>query len=274
MKITLNLAPAESARSRYALVWAIPATLAGVAGLALLIHTGRQTFKELRGVQQQVAEVQQRQDELRKKELDIRKDLEKPEYRALLTEAQFVNSLIDQKQLSMTELAARIAGLMPDEAHLTSLALQTSKEGDLSVRMSITGRSEEPIEAFLSDLEDAPDFKDVTLSYQGFAEQGAQPGQVNIACTARYLPGAYQEAEEKSEEATAPSEAPAKKTEKTGAKSAAPAAKGAPPGTGNPGKAAKAEAVGVKSPPPPEKNPAPAEAPPPQRPRGGKFGKP
>lgn len=200
MRIILNLSAADSSRNRYALVWGIPATLVGLLGLVLLVVSGNRQIREYHGVQSQVAEVRQREDELRKKEAGIRKDLEKPEYRAMLGEARFVNSLIDQKQLSLTGLAARIADLLPDEARLTGLAL-TSREGEMVVRMSISGKSEEAVETFLSDLEDAPDFKDVTIINQGFQEEGVQSGQVNIACTAHYLPGAaVAEPEVKSQE--------------------------------------------------------------------------
>ncbi len=200
MRITLNLSAADSTRNRYALVWGIPATLVGVLGLVLLGVSGNREYREFHGVQSQVAEVQQHEDDLRKKEAGIRKDLEKPEYRALLGEAKFVNTLIDQKQLSLTELSARIADLLPDEARLTGLAL-TSREGEIVVRMSISGKSEEAVETFLSDLEDAPDFKDVTIINQGFQEEGVQSGQVNIACAAHYLPGAAgAESEVKSQE--------------------------------------------------------------------------
>lgn len=189
MRITLNLSAADSTRNRYALVWAIPATLVGLVGLVLLEHAGVRVLHEYQGVQRQVAEVQQREDALRKKEAVIRKDLERPESREMLAQARFVNTLIEQKKLSLAELAARIADLLPDEARLTGLAL-TSKEGEMTVRMAITGKSEDAVETFLGNLEDAPDFKDVTIINQGFDEEGAQPGQVNIACTAHYLPGA------------------------------------------------------------------------------------
>jgi hypothetical protein len=189
MRITLNLAVAESARDRYALAWAVPATLVGLLGFVLLGVSLVREFREYRAVQRQVAEVQQRQDQLRTEGAAIRRELEKPEFRELLRQARFVNTLIDAKQLSPTELAARLADLLPDQARLTGLALAGQGE-DLVVRLGVSAKSEEAIEEFLGDLEDAPDFKDVTIINQGFQEEGTQPGQVSVACTARYLPGA------------------------------------------------------------------------------------
>jgi hypothetical protein len=190
MRITLNLAVAESPRDRYALTWAVPATLVGLLGFVLLGVSIVRESRDYRAVRRQVVEIQQREEQLRAQGAEIRKELEKPEFRELLRQARFINTLIDQKQVSAAELATRLADFLPDEARLTGLTLSW-QGGDLIVRMGISGKSEEALESFLGDLEDAPDFKDVTIINQGFQEEGAQPGQVSIACTARYLPGAH-----------------------------------------------------------------------------------
>ena len=176
MKITLNLSPAASARDRYALAWAVPATLVGLAALVLLGRASLHEYRDYRGIQHQLAEVQMRTEELRNQEAAIRKKLEDPAYRELLRQAQFVNKLIDQRELSLTELSARLAGLLPEDAHLTGLALTSPKKpgDDYMVRMGITAKSEDAIETFLNDLEDAPDFKDVSIINQGFQEESSQ----------------------------------------------------------------------------------------------------
>jgi hypothetical protein len=189
MRITLNLSTADGSRGRHTLAWAIPATVVGLVGLVGLGISAAREIREYRAVQRQVAEIQQREDQLRGQESAIRKELDKPEHGELLRQARFVNSLIDQRQLSVTELVAEFADLMPEDARLSGLSL-TAKGEDLVVRFNITAKSEEAVETLLGDLEDAPDFKDVTILNQGFQEEGAQPGQVSVACTARYLPGA------------------------------------------------------------------------------------
>ena len=191
MKITLNLSPAASARDRYALGWAIPATMVGLAALFLLGRASFQEFRDYRGIRDQLAEVQKRNTELHNEEVTIRRKLEDPVYRDLLHRAKFVNTLIEERELSLTALSARLAGLLPEDAHLTGLALTSPKKpGDeYAVRMGITARNEDAVETFINDLEDAPDFKDVSITNQGFQEQSSQPDQVNIVCTAYYLPG-------------------------------------------------------------------------------------
>jgi hypothetical protein len=170
----------------------MPATLIGAVALLLLGRALRREFREYHEVQSQVLEVQKHADDLREEERSIRRKLDDPAYHELFRRSQFVNSLIDQRRLSLTDLSARLAGLLPDEAHLTGLSLTTpkGKKEEYIVRMGIVAKNEDAIETFLNDLEDAPDFKDVAIVNEGFLEETVQPGQVNIVCTARYLPGA------------------------------------------------------------------------------------
>jgi len=188
MKVVLNLAIPPSARERYALYWAIPATLLGVTGLAFLLLFTVRSYREYKAVQKSVADQQGRENTLRAQEMALRKQLEEPESRRLLDDVQFVNALIEKKRVSLTGLATDITDLMPDEVRLTGLALAPEGQ-ELSVRFVITGKSEEAIERFLSDLEDSPHFKDVAIVNQGFEQTGAASELENIACTARYMPG-------------------------------------------------------------------------------------
>jgi hypothetical protein len=191
MRITLNLSAAPSVRDRYALAWAIPTTIVGLAALILLGRASLQEYRDYRGIQAQLVEVQTRAADLHNQEAALRRKFEDPVHHNLLQRAQFVNNLIEQRQFSLTEASARLAGLLPEDAHLTNLVLTSPKKPgeDYVVRMGITARNEDSIETFINDLEDAPDFKDVSILNQGFEEQSSQPDQVNIICTARYLPG-------------------------------------------------------------------------------------
>jgi Tfp pilus assembly protein PilN len=188
VKVALNLAIPPSAHERYALYWAIPATLLGVTGLAFLLSFTVRSFREYRAVQKSVAELQGRENTLRAQEMALRKQLEEPESRRLLNDVQFVNELIEKKRFSLTGLAADITDLIPDEVRLTGLGLVPEGQ-ELAVRFVITGKSEEAIESFLSDLEDSPHFKDVRIINQGFEQTGADSELENIACSAHYLAG-------------------------------------------------------------------------------------
>jgi hypothetical protein len=205
MRITLNLSPAASARDRYALAWAFPATLVGLAVLILLGRASLHEYREYRRIQNELVAVQTRADELRNQEEALRRKFEHPASRKLLGQARFVNGLIDQRELSLTELSARLAGLLPEDAHLTGLMLTSPKRpgDDYVVRMGITAKGEDAVETFINDLEDAPDFKDVSIINQGFQEESSQGQQVSLMCTARYLPGVDTTTEKPSAEESA-----------------------------------------------------------------------
>ena len=191
MRIILNLSAAPSTRDRYALAWAIPATTLGLVAVILLGRASRNEYREYQGIRNQLAAVQMRSDELQNEEVAIRRKLENPKYRDLLHRARFVNKLIQDRQLSLTEVTARLAGLLPENARLTGLSLASPKKpgDDYTIRMGLTAKNEDAIETFINDLEDTPDFKDVSIINQGFQEESSQPDQVNIICTASYLPG-------------------------------------------------------------------------------------
>jgi len=188
MRILLNLAVPPSAHERYALFWAVPATLLGIAGLAFIMVLSLRSHREFKVVQKSVAEYQERADALRAQEMALRRKLEEPEIRRLLSDVQFVNALIEQKQVTLTGVAAHITELIPGDVRLSALAMAPEGQ-ELALRFVITGKNAQAIERFLSNLEDSPHFKDVAIINEGFEESGASSELENIACTAHYLVG-------------------------------------------------------------------------------------
>jgi hypothetical protein len=186
MKITLNLATPPSPHERYGLAWAIPTVVVALVGMGLLAFFAWRNFRNYRTVHRSVLEMQQRQAELRGRETSLRQELEEPQYREVYRQVQFVNALIDQKQFSLTDLTRRVSKLLPGEVRLTGLASpQGGKEP--VVRFAVVGNSEEAVEAFLSNLEDSPDFAEVAILNQGFEQEGGTQSPVTIVCLARYL---------------------------------------------------------------------------------------
>ncbi len=240
MKIALNLSPPSSARDRYALAWGIPATLIGVGALILLSRASLREYRDFRAMQHQVTVVESRADDLGRQEEDIRRKLEAPADQDLRTRIRFINKLIVERKVSLAEVSSRLAGLLPEDAHLTSLAFASPKESgqDYAVRMGITAKGEDAIETYINDLEDSPDFKDVSIVNQGFQEDPSQGSQINLVCMARYLPGAEEQAEAKAEKAEASSEKKAPEKRAAHAKAASekmmPPAKNQKPPQGKP----------------------------------------
>jgi len=243
MKITLNLSPAASARDRFALAWAVPATLAGLAALVLVGRITLREYRDYQGIQVQLADVQTRADELKGQEAAIRRKLAYPAYRDLLHRATFVNKLIDEREVSLSEISARIAGLLPEDARLSGLMLSSPKKpgDDYELRMGIIAKSEDAVDTLLNDLEDDAAFKDVAIINQGFSEEDQQ---VNLMCTAHYLPGVDDNLE-------AGSEAPEAGSPKPEARSQKAEAGTQKPEVGGKAAEAKNQKPAAKNPPPP-----------------------
>ncbi len=186
MKIKLNLAVAATARERFALAWSAPTVLVGLVIAVWLTFSALAALRSTRGVEAKLVEAERREKELSQRELELRRDLERPEFRGTLGEAQFVNSLIETKRLFLSEVAVKVADLLPPEARLSALAMARS-ENDSAVRFEVTGRNAQALEAFLGNLADSPDFEDAVITSEGFQRQTTATGEVTVACSARYV---------------------------------------------------------------------------------------
>ncbi len=188
MKVTLNLAISPGPRERYALAWAVPVALVALGGFIFLCFSAARTFAAYRTAQRARLNLETQKAELSTTEIESRKSLEQPRYREVVREVQFVNALINRKQVSLSELMGKVTQLLPRSVRLTSMAL-SEQGGDRVVRFVVEGTSEEDVENFLINLEGSPDFRDVTTVNQGIEEENAAGGQVSLTCTARYLGG-------------------------------------------------------------------------------------
>jgi len=187
MEITLNLTLSQSFRQRHRLAWSVPVALIALALLWRLVFSMRYDWHQYWSARQAVDREQARLGQLAARQADLQRKLDRPENRALLREVQFVNFLIEQRQLSFAELAAKVTALLPPQARLATLSLPDSS-GDPLVHFGIEGTTEDAVETFLNNLEESPDFSEVMVTNQGFEEKGTG-APVSIACTARYVGG-------------------------------------------------------------------------------------
>ena len=188
MKIAFNLATSRSARERYALVWTAPVTLAAGACLIYLLISAGHNITEYSKLHRLVLKYQSQINIFRDKEAAARRSLEQPQYRELIREATFVNTLIDQKQFSLTRLTAQVTKLLPPQVRLTTLSC-SEPAGEPLVRLDIEG-SQQAVETFVNRLEESTLFSDVTVTQQGFEQKssaGAPQKPQAVTCAARYL---------------------------------------------------------------------------------------
>lgn len=190
MKVSVNLATLSSPRERYALAWALPLALSGAIGLVMLVYATYRNYTDYQKIQKQAAGLVQQKQQLIEKENELKKELDDPQKTTVFRKVQYVNGLIDKKQFSLTRVTESVAKLLPPTVRLVSMGLTRSREGAMEVRFVVEGKSEEALEAFLSNLEeDTAEFKDFEVSSQGFQHYDTRGNGVAISCTARYVGG-------------------------------------------------------------------------------------
>jgi Tfp pilus assembly protein PilN len=185
MKITLNLATLPSRRERYALAWAVPLALLGAVFLVYLAMLAMGNIREYRNVRDEISRQQETKRRLAVQEENIKREIERPEYQTVSRQAQFINSLIEEKKISAADLTLKVSRLMPGTVHLTSFGV--SRTQGTAVRFAVVGRDEDALESFLTALEGSSDFQDVAVVDQGFQSQGDPDSPVTITCTATYV---------------------------------------------------------------------------------------
>lgn len=188
MRINLNLAVYQAAHERYALGWAVPVICGTLVAFLYLGGSALRTIRAYHQVDRSVADCQAQIRLLHDREQAAVRRLQQPQFQGVLREARYVNSLIDRRHLSLTELVAKLTGLLPADVRLATLSLSEGSDSPL-VRMTIEGNHQEKVIAFVQKLEQSTDFSNPVISSEDPGEQGggAAPGGVaRVICTATY----------------------------------------------------------------------------------------
>ncbi len=189
MKVYLNLAESRDRRERYSMLWTIP-TL--VVSIVVLVWLGNAVFQGMRRshhVQQVLVQIKTRDAALRARETQLQRQIERPEYRQMMEETEFLNELISRKQFSLTDLTSEVSKLLPPAARLNGLALASSAVPNPEVQFAVMAKNEQSIEVFLSNLENSNEFSNIIIKSQGFqGGNGSTAQEVAMVCTAKYVP--------------------------------------------------------------------------------------
>jgi hypothetical protein len=188
MRLNLNLAVHQSAHEHYALYWATPVALGAIIALVYLTTSARRTIREYNRVRRSVAECQAQEDLLRAREMAALRRLQQPQFQRVLRQASYVNSLIDQRQMSFTALTAKLIRLLPADVRLTTLSLSEGSDGP-SVRMTIESSTQEKVIEFVQSLEESSDFTDPAISSEDPGQESgesASGGVARVIWTGRY----------------------------------------------------------------------------------------
>jgi len=190
MKITLNLASPPGFRERYGLPLGIPILVLGILVAGLLGHYAARAYREKNELARSIQSVQVRNAQLTDETRKLQAQLRQPGALGTLHEVEFVNTLISRKRLSLAELTAKIAALLPPDVRLANLVmLRSGNQSEL--RFQLAGRSEAALEAFMKNLQDSPDFADPTFTAEGTTEstgpQHSGPEETTLVCQTRYI---------------------------------------------------------------------------------------
>src|SRR5271169_6608980 len=101
----------------------------GAALFVFLCYLGYQSVLEYHKIAKNLNEMTQQEHELQDRETALRKELDQPKDRQVFQKAQYVNSLIDSKKLTITQVTLKVAELMPPTVRLASMGLASQKEG-------------------------------------------------------------------------------------------------------------------------------------------------
>lgn len=190
MKFTVNLArrPSENVRRAW-VIWG--GMLAVLSAILVVLATGTLISAwNNRRIHRQQSEVELRMAPLRRRQLNLDRQLQDPAVRAALSRSQFLNGLIDRKSVSWTHLFERLEKLMPDDLQLVSIRPQ-QQSGEPAIVLVVASESLDPAIAFVSRLEQAPDFSSAHVVREGRRDATAeQPTQVRVEIETLYQPPA------------------------------------------------------------------------------------
>lgn len=199
MRIKINLAHPQSRAERSLWVWAPALVALALAVLIwILIAAGRQ-FGQYRQARRTVQRYSAEIGEMREKESRAQSILRQEPTLGLYRQIAFLNTLIDQKKISLSNLTLEVTRLLPPQARLAGLSLAASKDAPV-VELVIEGQGSAAVYGFLSRLEASPDFDSVMVTDQSFGTQPQEKGLVTLTCSARYVgaaPAAAAQAQER-----------------------------------------------------------------------------
>ncbi|MGH9345397.1 MAG: hypothetical protein ACRD19_16745, partial [Terriglobia bacterium] len=186
VKVRVNLAQPEKWRERTVYLWAPILILGGSVLLVYLVLVSARQFAEYRKVDRTVSRYEAEVQETQAKEVRLTSVLRQPETLKLYAQINFLNSLIEQKKVSLSGLTLEVAKLLPSQVRITGLALAGTTKGPV-IEISVEGAVNQVTGTFLNNLEASPDFEGVTVLDQSFGAEN-QPGNlVSLTCSARYI---------------------------------------------------------------------------------------
>lgn len=114
--------------------------------------------------------------------------MRQPQNHAVLERAQFLNQLFTEKSFSWTAVMMDLENVLPPGVQVTSIEPQITKEGDVQIRLRVTGDRDRGVE-LIRNLEHSRRFLEPRLTNEALqVSQGTGPSAAQLAS----LPGAVE----------------------------------------------------------------------------------
>lgn len=186
MKIRLNLATTPLENNRQ---FVLSAALIGLLGLGLLGWLGRETYRgwrESRELRAERADLEAKLNALQQQRRELEQFFKRPDTRRITEKAAYLNSLIEQRSFSWTQLFMDLERLLPAGVRVVSIAPQLA-EGHVEVRLVIGATSDEAKLKFLQTLDQSGEFQRYRLLTETRPAQGRDTDQVQVELVAWYV---------------------------------------------------------------------------------------
>ena len=120
---------------------------------------------------------------------DLDERLRRPEALAAIEEVRFLNQVIDRKRFSWTHLLGEIERVIPRNVYLLTLEPRIDAAGLVQVQMQTRGQAIDDLSRFISDLEGASAFRDVTVLSEARGDVEGR-SEIHLNMEVQYLPEA------------------------------------------------------------------------------------
>jgi type IV pilus assembly protein PilN len=189
MNVTLNLATRPFvelrpllARLKLAMIALALLAIGLILGLRILKDKADAATAQMDALRFQTAQYQNRM-------LANENRMKQPQNRAVLERAQFLNELFAKKSFSWTAVMMDLETVLPAGVQVTSIDPAISKDGDVSIRLRVTGVREKAVE-LVRNLEKSKRFLSPRLSNESL--QANQQGTTASAAQLAGIPGGVQ----------------------------------------------------------------------------------
>ncbi len=184
MRLDINLAthPYEDAREFWAR-WGAGVGLLAVLTLALLGWTVRSWTNAGRD-RHNIGQLQQQIAERDQQRAQAQTFLDMAANRSTRDQSQFLNTLIQRKSFSWTQVFEDLEQVMPQDLHVVSLRPEFNEQNEMQLDMKVVGNTRSAVVDLVHRMEGSKHFQNAQL----VQEQGDPSGGVIATVASTYIP--------------------------------------------------------------------------------------